>query len=137
MSIKNNQEGDQLSKNKKHCKKKRRIIRKRTDRLASARVWIEKYEGKNIVRGYSKKYQVDLLCSVVELELMGYEVDPTYKKQLEQSKAELQRQRELKKMKNEEQLNMDSDDTFYFIAGYTPGGAPYGVTWDESDETLF
>jgi hypothetical protein len=25
----------------------------------------------------------------------------------------------------------DSDDYFAYIAGYTPGGAPYGVTWDE------
>ena len=25
----------------------------------------------------------------------------------------------------------DSDDRFYFIAGYTSGGAPYGVTWEE------
>ena len=23
------------------------------------------------------------------------------------------------------------DGTFAFIAGYTPGGAPYGVTWEE------
>lgn len=26
---------------------------------------------------------------------------------------------------------MDQDDTFYYIAGYTSGGAPYGVTWEE------
>lgn len=25
----------------------------------------------------------------------------------------------------------DSDDRFFFIAGYTSGGAPYGVTWEE------
>ena len=25
----------------------------------------------------------------------------------------------------------DSDDQFFFIAGYTPGGAPYGVTWEQ------
>jgi len=25
----------------------------------------------------------------------------------------------------------DSDDTFLYIAGYTSGGAPYGVTWEE------
>ena len=25
----------------------------------------------------------------------------------------------------------DMDGTFAFIAGYTPGGAPYGVTWEE------
>lgn len=23
------------------------------------------------------------------------------------------------------------DDTFYYIAGYTSGGVPYGVTWEE------
>ena len=23
------------------------------------------------------------------------------------------------------------DGTFSFIAGYTPGGAPYGVTWEQ------
>ena len=25
----------------------------------------------------------------------------------------------------------DMDGTFSFIAGYTPGGAPYGVTWEQ------
>jgi len=25
----------------------------------------------------------------------------------------------------------ESDETFYFIAGYTSGGAPYGTTWEE------
>jgi len=28
-------------------------------------------------------------------------------------------------------LFSDSDETFYFIAGYTSGGAPFGVTWEE------
>ena len=27
--------------------------------------------------------------------------------------------------------NIDQDDTFFYIAGYTSGGAPYGVTWEE------
>jgi hypothetical protein len=26
----------------------------------------------------------------------------------------------------------DSDETFAFIAGYTEGGAPYGITWEEA-----
>ena len=25
----------------------------------------------------------------------------------------------------------EQDDTFFFIVGYTSGGAPYGVTWEE------
>lgn len=27
--------------------------------------------------------------------------------------------------------NTSQDDTFFYIAGYTSGGAPYGVTWQE------
>ena len=26
---------------------------------------------------------------------------------------------------------LEQDDTFFFIAGYTSGGAPYGDTWEE------
>ena len=28
-------------------------------------------------------------------------------------------------------MHSDMDGTFAYIAGYTPGGAPYGVTWEE------
>ena len=28
-------------------------------------------------------------------------------------------------------LYSDMDGTFAYIAGHTPGGAPYGVTWEE------
>lgn len=27
----------------------------------------------------------------------------------------------------------ESDETFAFIAGYTDGGAPYGIRWDKMD----
>lgn len=27
----------------------------------------------------------------------------------------------------------ESDETFAFIAGYTSGGAPYGITWEEME----
>lgn len=26
---------------------------------------------------------------------------------------------------------LEQDDTFFYIAGYTSGGTPYGVTWEE------
>ena len=29
------------------------------------------------------------------------------------------------------EMYSDLDGTFAFIAGYTPGGAPYGVTWEQ------
>ena len=28
-------------------------------------------------------------------------------------------------------FEIETDDTFYYIAGYTDGGAPYGITWEE------
>ncbi|RQD67626.1 MAG: hypothetical protein D5S00_10065 [Tindallia sp. MSAO_Bac2] len=27
---------------------------------------------------------------------------------------------------------VDSDEHFYYIAGYTSGGVPYGITWEEA-----
>ena len=41
-----------------------------------------------------------------------------------------------KKKKQKQELYdstyVDQDDYFYYIAGYTPGGAPYGITWEEA-----
>ncbi|MGL4819508.1 MAG: hypothetical protein ACRC5C_05970 [Bacilli bacterium] len=28
----------------------------------------------------------------------------------------------------------ESDEYFYFIAGYTSGGIPFGITWEEAKE---
>jgi hypothetical protein len=39
--------------------------------------------------------------------------------------------REQKKAEKLARENPDQDDTFAFIAGYTSGDAPYGITWEE------
>ena len=31
-------------------------------------------------------------------------------------------------------MEPESDDHFAYIAGYTSGGAPYGITWEEQEE---
>lgn len=28
---------------------------------------------------------------------------------------------------------INQDEWFYFIAGFTSGGAPYGITWEEAE----
>jgi hypothetical protein len=33
--------------------------------------------------------------------------------------------------------SIDQDEHFYFIAGYTEGGAPYGITWEEYEEESY
>lgn len=39
--------------------------------------------------------------------------------------------RQCQRKKPEAILLPEQDDTFFFIVGYTSGGAPYGVTWEE------
>ena len=65
-------------------------------------------------------------------------------KKTEAEKLAIKRQqRKAKKKKLAEQRNklqsgylVDYDDTFAYIAGYTSGGAPYGVTWEEMEYSL-
>lgn len=58
-------------------------------------------------------------------------------KKTDAEKREMKREmRKRKKQKiAEEDLNLlqEQDDVFSFIAGYTSGGAPYGVQWCEDD----
>ena len=35
---------------------------------------------------------------------------------------------------NNYKIDFEQDETFAFIAGYTEGGAPYGITWEECGE---
>lgn len=42
------------------------------------------------------------------------------------------RKRKKERLAAQEQQRLpEQDDRFFFIAGYTSGGAPYGVTWEE------
>lgn len=38
------------------------------------------------------------------------------------------------KQKQHEEILSMQDGEFYFIAGYTPGGMPFGITWDQARE---
>ncbi len=50
------------------------------------------------------------------------------------SKSKMKKSRR-KKKQNEIEYNLpEADETFAFIAGYTSGGVPYGVTWEEMEE---
>ncbi len=122
-------------------KKKSNIPRhkrmKRASRLQAAKSWIPKYEGKNIVRGYSKHFAVDKLCAIKELQILGIIIEPEYIKQIKNSLKGEERARQLRKLQKEQDkdfiMDNDSDETFCFIAGYTSGGVPFGVTWEEME----
>ena len=91
-------------------KQKQTKTEQREARLRKARQWALTYEGSHIVRAYRKRFKVDYSCALNDLEAIGA-LGP-------------------EKLAFHDRYP-DSDDTFFFIAGYTSGGAPYGVTWAE------
>ena len=98
-----------------------------------------------------------LICCV-RLRQLGFEVSPeqeeavktTLRNRQEQKRKKVSpeqeeavkttlRNRQEQKRKSQEEsfsadISCDSDETFAFIAGYTSGGAPYGVTWGEMED---
>lgn len=119
-------------KNKNSQKTQRKEIR-----LQKARQWIRTYNGtpKHIARNYRKKFHVDINTAVSDLQAIGVEFTQEYLDAVKRGEEERIRQKHIKKEKRlmEEKafLYEDSDDRFAFIAGYTGGGAPYGITWEE------
>lgn len=111
---------------------------KREYRLRSAKRWIRTYSGNNIVKGYSKKYSVDKLCAVKELRMIGVDISEEYEKQLINSIEAHRKQRLSIRKKREDELNalcgFESDENFAMIIGYTSGGSPYGVTYEEMEQ---
>lgn len=48
-----------------------------------------------------------------------------------QKKQQMRAKRKKETRDNLAKEEILQDDRFFFIAGYTSGGAPYGVTWEE------
>ena len=111
-------------------------------RLERAKKWLETYSGENILKDYRKKFATDRMQTLQELQLLGLTFT---EEQIAKEKraVEARRQQELakkrkRKLRRQEKkqggphpVQMEQDDRFFFIAGYTSGGAPYGVTWEE------
>lgn len=111
-------------------------------RLEQAKKWLETYSGENVLKDYRKKFATDRMQTLQELQLLGFTFT---EEQIAKEKraVEARRQQELakkrkRKLRRQEKkqggphpVQMEQDDRFFFIAGYTSGGAPYGVTWEE------
>jgi hypothetical protein len=119
------------------------------ERKVKAEKWVAEYDGipygGDIIKAYRKKFAVDRMKAVAELQMLGVSLT---KEQIEREKAavrayqNIQRTKKAKRKKSREQKRIqkdnpvfheDQDDMFYYIAGYTSGGAPYGVTWEEME----
>lgn len=115
-------------------KQKQTKTEQREARLRKARQWALTYEGSHIVRAYRKRFKVDYSCALNDLEAIGA-LGPeklATMRQAEQIRLDQRRrEQEAKAAQVFHDRYPDSDDTFFYIAGYTSGGAPYGVTWAE------
>ena len=117
------------------------------ERKAKAEKWVAEYDGTpyggDIIKAYRKKFAVDRMKAVAELQMLGVSLT---KEQIDREKTavkahqEIQKAKMAKRKRLREQRKMqksdiadytEQDDRFYYIAGYTSGGAPYGVTWEE------
>ena len=61
---------------------------------------------------------------------MGYSLCPKKSRQEPQTLI-TSMERDAKERERLAKMYEDCDDRFAFIAGYTDGGAPYGVMWEE------
>jgi hypothetical protein len=116
---------------------------KRAERLQLAKNWILKYVGKTLVSDYGKRFAVDDLCAIKELQMLGIEVSAEYIAQAVASQRESERQNALsRERKKQEKLAREQqrsrygrefgyDDYFGFIAGYTSNGVAFGIPRDE------
>ena len=68
--------------------------------------------------------------------MFGIEFSDSYIEQVKRTVESQREQRQREKIEKNQQPDPDFDDTFAYIAGYTSGGFPYGVTWKELAETL-
>ena len=119
------------------------------ERKAKAEKWVSEYDGTpyggDIIKAYRKKFAVDRMKAVAELQMLGVSLT---KEQIDREKAavkayqDIQRAKKAKRKRLREQRKMQKSDIadyteqvgiFYYIAGYTSGGVPYGITWEEME----
>ena len=110
---------------------------RREERLRKARQWIVTYTGspKKIVKHYRERFHLDTECALRDLQAIGVKFTQEYLDAVRQSEAarlaERRRKREQQLLNHLVETYEDSDDWFAYIAGYTSGGAPYGLTWED------
>ena len=118
------------------AKKKRKLNKteRREVRLRKARQWVLTYEGSHIVRAYRKRFKVDPTCALADLGEIGALQPEKLAIMKQNEEIRLQKRREEREARREQEFYEqfpNSDDRFFYIVGYTSGGAPYGTTWEE------
>ncbi|MGI6562280.1 MAG: hypothetical protein ACOX3Q_06935 [Clostridia bacterium] len=67
--------------------------------------------------------------------MLGYDISDEYIEGLKADLARKQEEKERRREKEAEERAEYQDENFYFIAGFTSGGAPYGCTWESLEDS--
>ena len=88
-----------------------------------------------MIKAYRKHFKVDKLCAIRELGMLGV-LSPEKTAEYEaQWKSDSNNKRNRNREEREECGEQHEKSDLFFIAGYTSGGVPYGLTWEE--EAMF
>ncbi len=96
-----------------------------------------------MLRRYRKYFVVDWECAIAELRALGVEFDDQYLSSLRQTISSLFKDEKKHDPIEEWEFSsyhktypeyLESDENLAYIAGYTSGGAPYGLTWEQMEE---
>ena len=99
--------------------------------------WLLTYTGspKKMNKHYRERFHVDAVTAAKDLQELGVNYTQEQLDQIKEAEEQRLRQRRMEREAKERErlaeLYEDCDDRFAFIAGYTDGGAPYGVMWEE------
>ena len=104
-----------MSKKKRHTSQPRFHRMKRAARLSNAQAWLPKYDGKNVVREYRKRYGVDLRA-IAELQMLNVHLDPIYIERVHTTvKNQIVRKATKKKATSPDAM-LEADTVFVYIA---------------------
>ena len=105
-------------------KKKLTKAERKEARLRKGKQWLLTYTGspKKMNKHYRERFHVDAVTAAKDLQELGVNYTQEQLDQIKQAEEQRLRQR---------RMDEDCDGRFAFIAGYTDGGAPYGVMWEE------
>ena len=99
-------------------------------KIKGAAIWIPYEEIEKYYQSRLEQYEIRIQREIAE--------NVTYPTRAERKAAKAEKQKKPKRCKKKKKVVSDYDDTFdfmddrfAFIAGYTSGGAPYGLQWED------
>ena len=115
-----------MKKKKSKSNTPRRKRMNKNARIASAKSWIDKYEGKNIVKGYSKWYGTSKLTAVNELKILGVNISEEYIRQLKITEENIIK-KNIEKRQERELLKQIEMNEFIFLDEYSEDSENYCI----------